>query len=76
MTIPTTECLKLETFKWNSTAHRAYLDIKQKIIDALVLQFPDHSKVFKVAYDTLVVGIGDILSQDGHHVAYFSEKLN
>jgi len=33
----TIECLKLETFKWTVAAHKAYLDIKQKMIEAYVL---------------------------------------
>ena len=41
-----------------------------------MLRHPDLSKVFEVACDASDIGIGDILSQDGHLVAYFSEKLN
>jgi len=46
------------------------------MIEALVLRHPDLSKVYEVACDDFGVGIGVVLSQDGHHVAYFSEKLN
>ena len=42
---------------------------------ALVLSVPDFSKVFQVTCDASRVRIGDILSQDGHPIAYFSEKL-
>ena len=41
-----------------------------------MLRHPDLSKVFEVACDALGVGIGGVLNQDGHSVAYFSEKLN
>ena len=57
-------------------AHKPYLEIKQKIIEAPVLRHSDLSKVFELACDASSVGIGGVLSQDGHHVAYFSEKLN
>lgn len=38
ITTPITECLKLGTFKWTPAAHKAYLDIKQKMVEAPVLK--------------------------------------
>jgi hypothetical protein len=48
----------------------------KKIIEALVIWLPDFTKVFEVEFDVLGVGIGGVLSQEHHFVAYFSEKLN
>ena len=71
-----TECLKLETFKWIPSAHVAYLDIKQIMIEAHVLWHPNLFKVFEVVCDASGIEIGGVLSQDGYLGAYFSEKLN
>lgn len=41
-----------------------------------VLALPDFNQKFQVATDTLGKGIGAILSQKEHHIAYFSQKLS
>jgi len=74
--VPITECLKKLEFKWTKSATKAFEEIKEKLIAALVLRFPNFMKVFEVASNAFGVGISRVLSQESHHVAFFSEKLN
>jgi hypothetical protein len=41
-----------------------------------VLAFPDFSKEFFIETDTCDTWIGDVLSQSGHPIAYFSKGLS
>ena len=76
MTAPITDYLKLELLQWTEAAEQAFDRLKTLMTQAPVLRLPDFSKVFEVACDTFGVGIGGVLSQDGHPVEFFSENLN
>ena len=76
VTAPITDCLKLDTFQWTEAAEQAFSRLKALMTQAPVLRLPDFGKVFEVACDASGVGIGGVLSQDGHPVEFFSEKLN
>ena len=73
---PITDCLKSGEFIWSKSATKVFQEIKQKMVEALVVRLSDFSKVFEVACATLRIGRGGVLSQEGHPVTYFSEKLN
>ena len=46
------------------------------MVSAPVMRLSNFSKVFEVACDASEIRIGEVLAQEGHPVAYFSEKLN
>jgi hypothetical protein len=73
---PINECLNSSNFTWTAAANRAFDEIKDKLGHAPVLKLPDFSKVFEVACDASYIGIGGVLSQEGHPITFYSEKLN
>ncbi|XP_074570603.1 uncharacterized protein LOC141827283 [Curcuma longa] len=62
-------------FKWGENQENAFQALKDKLTHAPILALPDFSKSFEIECDASHVGIGAVLLQDGHPIAYFSEKL-
>ena len=73
---PITDCLKGEEFKWTKAAAKIFREIKERMTEALIMRLPDFTKAFEISCDASGIGIGGVLSQEKHPVAYFSEKLN
>ncbi|XP_022007185.1 uncharacterized protein LOC110906345 [Helianthus annuus] len=72
---PLTDLLCKDAFTWNETTHSAFTTLKQLLGSTPVLRLPDFSKPFFIETDASGVGIGAILSQDKHPLAYYSKKL-
>ena len=67
---PITECLKNKEFQWSHAPSQAFREIKVKITEEPVLRYLDFTKVFEVACDASGVGIGGVLSQEGHPYSF------
>ena len=73
---PMTELLKKDKkFEWSEKAEQAFQLLKTKLTTAPVLVLPDTSKDFVIFCDASHQGLGCVLMQDGHVVAYASRQL-
>jgi hypothetical protein len=72
---PLTNLLKKKGFHWDDSATAAFNALKLAMMSTPVLQLPDFSKVFVVETDACDSGIGAVLMQDDHPLAFLSKPL-
>ena len=73
---PLTEIVKKSVgFKWEKEQESAFNSLKERLTNAPLLALPDFTKSFEIECDASGKGIGAVLTQEGHPIAYFSEKL-
>jgi hypothetical protein len=70
---PMTKLLeKDKQFKWTPACESSFQELKKRLTTALVLVMPDMEKSFSIYCDVSGQGLGCVLMQDGHVVAYVS----
>ncbi|GJX99007.1 ty3-gypsy retrotransposon protein [Tanacetum coccineum] len=67
---PLTVVLKKNAYKWNDIAQQAFEALKLAITQALVLKLPNFNEPFMVETNASGIGIGVVLQQQGHPIAY------
>jgi hypothetical protein len=69
---PMTELLKKDKFKWTPTCEARFQELKKQLMTVVILVMPDMEKSFSIYCDASGQGLGCVLVQDGHVVAYAS----
>lgn len=70
-----TDLLKKYAYCWNDETEKAFGSLKKAVTTAPVLVLPNFSQPFVLETDASGTGVGAVLSQNGHPIAYFSKKL-
>lgn len=71
-----TDLLKRDGFHWSQLADKAFDALKRGLTSAPIFAMPDFTQAFIVETDASGIGIGAVLTQSGHPIAYFSKKLS
>ncbi|XP_040870975.1 uncharacterized protein [Glycine max] len=72
---PLVKATTMEPFQWSSQAQMAFDQLKHALSTAPVLALPDFHLPFTVETDASGIGMGAVLSQQGHPIAYFSKPF-
>lgn len=65
----------LDRFHWSTQAQTSFEHLKQALSEAPVLAFLDFALPFTIETNASGVGMGAVLSQQGHPIAFFSKPF-
>jgi hypothetical protein len=66
---------KGKTFEWTPRCEASFQELKKRLTTTPVLTMPDMERPFLIYCDASGQGLGCVLMQDGHVVAYASRQL-
>jgi hypothetical protein len=73
---PMTELLeKDKKFEWMPACEASFQELKKRLTTTLILVMPDMEKSFSIYCDVFGQGLGCVLMEDGHVVAYALRQL-
>ena len=72
---PLTQLLQKDAYRWTDTATVAFLQLKDIMTHPPVLALPDLHKQFVVETDASSKGMGAVLMQEGHPIAFISKPF-
>lgn len=73
---PLHKLLRKDSFEWTTTATAAFEELKAALTLAPVLALPNYSKIFVLESDASGTGLGAVLMQEEHPIAYWSKGLS
>ncbi|OIT02578.1 putative mitochondrial protein, partial [Nicotiana attenuata] len=73
---PLTNMLKRNSFQWDETSLASFDTLKKALATAPVLQLPNFNDPFIIECDASGGGIGAVLQQNGHSIAFFSHWVD
>lgn len=75
MASPLHALTRIDAFVWSEKAQRAFDSLKEAMCQTPVLALPLFDQIFVVETDACGQGIGAVLMQGGHPLAYISRQL-
>lgn len=72
---PLTVVLQQKTFNWPPAAQTTFEQLKSAMVSTPVLALPNFDDTFEIETDACDKGIGVVLSQRGHPIAFYSKAL-